>query len=400
MKKLLLLTILVINSFGSIKAADITCPELGKYVVCYYSSWAQYRPIGGRVEMETLDATLCTHLVYTFAGLNLDGEIDALDVNDFPSGSSIGGYQRFNKLKEANPCVKTLLAIGGWTESSEKYSIMAWNAERREEFADRVERFLVEFGFDGLDFDWEYPTQRGGIPEDRENFTLLIKLLRERMELRNRLITVAVGAGSYLFNVAYDPKGLCEHANLLFIMGYDLHYPDITSVQAPLRRELNESLTRDTLEATVNYFISNGCPAEKIVLGLPSYGRTYTLANPSSSGLGAPVYGTGNPGPYTQESGFLGYNEICQDIYSSTWRVTFLENNVAKVAVNGNQWIGYDDPETITKKTQYAMDKKLGGVMFWSVDTDDFYGICHDAAYPLLTAANKVFGNNMRSRKI
>lgn len=56
-------------------------------VVCYYSSWSQYRSGSGKFVIERIIPEMCTHLVYAFAGINLDGEIDSLDSNsDFANG--------------------------------------------------------------------------------------------------------------------------------------------------------------------------------------------------------------------------------------------------------------------------------------------------------------------------
>lgn len=63
---------------------------------------------------------------------------------------------------------------------------------------------------------------------------------------------------------------------------------------------------------------------------------------------------------------------------------------MAKYAVKGYQWIGYDDPDTVRDRTEFVVERKLGGVMFWSIDTDDFMGNCHNEQFPLLNAAYKV----------
>lgn len=88
-----------------------------------------------------------------------------------------GIYKKFNSLKKVNPRLKTIIAIGGWNEGSIKYSEMASTDEGRKKFAQSVVAFLDRHGFDGLDMDWEYPTQRGGNNEtDRDNFVLLLRV--------------------------------------------------------------------------------------------------------------------------------------------------------------------------------------------------------------------------------
>nr|CAD7429083.1 unnamed protein product [Timema monikensis] len=146
-------------------------------VVCYFGSWAVYRPDNGKFDVEDIDPSLCTHLIYGFAGLGESNSIKALDSwNELPDDYGKGEYRvmflsdafgRFVKLKAISPQTKVMLAIGGWNEGSSKYSDMASTASNRQQFADSVVAFLTKYGFDGLDVDWEYPAQRGGVDADK-----------------------------------------------------------------------------------------------------------------------------------------------------------------------------------------------------------------------------------------
>ena len=93
-------------------------------MVCYYGSWAAYRPANGRFDVENIDPFLCTHLIFGFAGLRpYDNAIYALDpYNELCENWGRGAYERFTGLKKINPTLKTLLAVGGWNEGSRKYS--------------------------------------------------------------------------------------------------------------------------------------------------------------------------------------------------------------------------------------------------------------------------------------
>jgi chitinase len=94
-----------------------------KKMVCYYGSWAVYRPGAGKFDVEDLDPFICTHIIYGFAGLGYDNTIISLDpYNDLPENWGKGAMVRFTGLKSQNPELKAILAIGGWNEGSEKYS--------------------------------------------------------------------------------------------------------------------------------------------------------------------------------------------------------------------------------------------------------------------------------------
>lgn len=92
-------------------------------MVCYYGAWAVYRNAAGKCDVEDLDPYICTHFIYGFAGLSSNNTIESLDpYNDLEDDYGKGAYKRFNGLKQLNPELKTLIAIGGWNEGSEKYS--------------------------------------------------------------------------------------------------------------------------------------------------------------------------------------------------------------------------------------------------------------------------------------
>jgi chitinase len=93
----------------------------------------------------------------------------------------------------------------------------------------------------------------------------------------------------------------------------------------------------------VHFWLKSGCPPEKLILGVPFYGRAFTLADKNQNGLGAPTTGPGTAGPYTREAGMLGYNEICESMKQGGWSVVRNEEQRTPYAYKDNQWVGYDD---------------------------------------------------------
>lgn len=87
---------------------------------------------------------------------------------------------------------------------------MAYKEESRKSFADSVLRFLVYYGFDGLDMDWEYPTARGGIAADGENFIALLKIIKETISPWGLILTTAVPIDDSLLGTAYDAAAMAE----------------------------------------------------------------------------------------------------------------------------------------------------------------------------------------------
>ena len=123
----------------------------------------------------------------------------------------------------------------------------------------------------------------------------------------------------------------------------------------------------------VRHWIKRGCPRSKLVVGIPTYGRSWTLSSSTSTAVGSPASGAGSPGPVTKEGGFLAYNEICQKIQKGDLtKVSDPTNKMGPYAHGAGQWVGYDDPAMAGLKARYILDQKLGGGMFWDLPSDDF----------------------------
>lgn len=89
--------------------------------------------------------------------------------------------------------------------------------------------------------------------------------------------------------------------------------------------------------------MSQGAPPEKMILGLPFYGRSFTLKSADKHDVGSPTVGAGAKGSYTREPGMLGYNEICEELQKGKWTVVYDDQQRVPYAYNGKQWVGYDD---------------------------------------------------------
>ncbi|XP_046455827.1 acidic mammalian chitinase-like [Daphnia pulex] len=362
-----------------------------KKMVCYYGSWAVYRPGNGKFDVENIDPFICTHIVYGFAGLGSDNTIKPLDpYNDLYENWGKGAFLRFTGLKKKNPELKALIAIGGWNEGSEKYSLMASDPAKRAIFVNSVVNFLITYNFDGFDFDWEYPGNRGGAIIDKINFVLLLRELKSAFAPYGFLLTAAVSPGKSAIDSAYDIPAVASALDQIHLMAYDYHgsWETYTGLNAPLYANPSvESGSNLLLNVnwTVNYWISNGAPASKIILGMGLYGRGFTLASPTQNGFYAYAPQPITAGPYTRESGTWGYNEICEKFKADpSWTVVRDSSYLTPYAFKSSQWIGYDDQQSLTIKAQYASSMNLGGAMVWSMETDDFRGLCHNVPFILI----------------
>ncbi|KAG5683554.1 hypothetical protein PVAND_012827 [Polypedilum vanderplanki] len=260
---------------------------------------------------------------------------------------------------------------------------------------------LNKHNFDGFDFDWEYPAQRDTTygSADKENFVELLKVLKSKLSSNGKLLTIAVGATASSASVSYDIPNVAANVDFINLMSYDLHglWDSKTGINSPLYSGPSDVSSYEkqlNVDSIVNYWLNQGCPKSKLIVGIPLYGRTFTLANSNNNGVGAPIYGGGEMGSFVPESGFLGYNEICYNINNKGWRRFWEDTQKVPYAVSGNQWVGYDDAESLSYKLNYIKNRDLGGAMFWSIETDDFANICDKGKFPLIKAAFSALINN------
>ncbi|XP_050715987.1 chitinase-3-like protein 1 isoform X2 [Eriocheir sinensis] len=377
-------------------------------MVCYYASWAVYRTGDGKFDVEDIDPAICTHLIFAFAGLGPNNDtIKVLDPwNELCGGGGNCAFDRFTGLKRLKGKRKrdlvTLLAVGGWGENSEKYSTMAANPAKRSSFVSSAIALLKNHDFDGLDFDWEYPTKRGGNPEDKANYVLLLSELKNALHANGMMLSAAVSAGKYTIDPAYDVPGMAQHLDLVNVMTYDLHgawelqthhhsglyaHPNDTDGGAMLNQDF-----------AISYWISKGMPANKIAIGVPMYGRCWTLSG-SSTGYYAPANQPGAPGPYTNSPGFQGYNEICEAIMNEGWTVAIepgMKEPYVYSLAHDRIWCSYEDGNSVKIKAQYAAAHGLAGMMVWGIEMDDFLGKCGRVFNLIKTMRETYAGPNIR----
>ncbi|EON97103.1 putative bacteriodes thetaiotaomicron symbiotic protein [Phaeoacremonium minimum UCRPA7] len=316
---------------------------------------------------------MLTHLNVAFGYITSDFKITNMD------GVSTTMYKNAAAVKSKNPNLKVLIALGGWSFSDpgnwqSVFPTMASTASNRATFINNLLGWLSEYGYDGVDFDWEYPgaDDRGGSEGDGENFTALLKELRTAINASGKEYIVTFTApSSYWYLRHFDITNMVGNVDWINLMSYDLH--GVWDSNNPIGNQVIAHTNLTEIDLALDLFWRNNIEPSKIVLGLGFYGRSFELSSPSCWRPGCEFSGPGAEGVCTKTAGILSYREISGIIDQTGGGKPYFDEVAAVkyMVYNGNSWISYDDADTFKLKIAYANTIGLGGLMIWAIDQDD-----------------------------
>lgn len=354
-------------------------------VIGYFTNWAHHRKAPCAFKTSDVRAELFTHINYSFAGVKASADKESYELTPTSPEDETRLYGEVIALKQKNPKLEVLLSVGGWAFNDKPtewiFSAMAETPARRASFIRHATEYLRRFGFDGLDIDWEFPVaeDRGGRPEDRANFTALLRELRAhfreeaqksgRPELK---LTIAAPAG-FLFYQNLELDQIHEPLDWINLMTYDYHgdWDKKTGANAPLIDQGAD------IEESIAAYVAAGTPRGKLVLGFATYARGF--GGVESATPGSPASLPGPEGPCGKDSLMVHHvaDWVKTGRYQETWDV--VTQTPYAYSKKEKAWITYENAKSYGIKLDFLKREKLGGAMFWAIDLDD---VAH--GYPLI----------------
>ncbi|KAK7955358.1 glycosyl hydrolases family 18-domain-containing protein [Apiospora saccharicola] len=340
-------------------------------VIGYYEAWVHDRKCNG-MSIDQIPVGALTHLMFSFAYIT-PGEFQIVPMDDLDPKL----FSQMSALKKQNKGLKVMVALGGWTfndpgATQRVFHDVASTRANRAKFIGNLLSFLRQYAYDGVDFDWEYPgaTDRGGAEGDGENFTLLLEELKDAIKSQPIDYQVSFTTPtSYWYLRHFDIKASAAAVDFVNVMSYDLH--GVWDADNPIGSNVLAHTNLTEIRLALDLYWRNGVGAEKLNLGIGFYGRSFQLADPSCHEPGCKFLGGASPGSCTKNSGTLSYREIVDIVEKHKLKPYYDKKNQVKWIVwNNDQWISYDDEETIEAKVKFANEQGLGGLLIWSVDQD------------------------------
>jgi len=340
---------------GNVGGSNLPNKVEGRVVAAYVTYYGKSTP----------DPSYFTHLIYAFAELYIDSK------GEYKTFKVQGTEERFAKiaaLKQKYPHLKISIAFTNTVSNPDNgqnggFSLLAKSDAYRKAFALDCKTFLQKWSIDGVDMDWEFPGLTWGagaafdVTVDVANHVLLMKQLRETLGSQY-LLTYAgyckdkemvPGGSRYI-----DIKAVAPYVDFVNIMTYDMD-------AAPRHQSaLKSPQAYQDCDRAVKAYLNAGMPANKLVLGIPFYGRRSFDSTPTAIDYKNII--TLNPQNYKIDN----WDEAA---------------SVPYVTNNGAYYCGYDNEKSIAIKGEWLLGLGMKGMMYWDYDGDDSKGTLRKAVW-------------------
>lgn len=342
--------------------------------VTYYEAFNNQRPCLN-MNVSSIPVSKYTHVHFAYANITSNFTIS---VDGAPTE-----FETFAGIKGT----KRIVSFGGWAFSTDPLTYMIFREgvklANRNKLAQDVVDFIEAHDLDGVDFDWEYPGEPdiagipAGSPHDGPNYLAFLKEVRSLLP-SGKSISIAAPA-SYWYLRAFPIADMAKVLDYIVYMTYDLHGiwdlgNKYSQVGCPggncLRSDIN--LTDTTYALAM--ITKAGVPANKIMVGTTSYGRTFEMTTPGCWTQDCHYSQAGRPGECTGTAGYLADAEINSIIATNPSATTHFDggSDTNILVYNNTQWVGYSSDTTRKTRSSFYQGLNFAGTSIWAVDLTEF----------------------------
>jgi chitinase len=320
---------------------------------------------------------LYTHLAHAFITADENGIVR--------TNRNVPSRELISQAHQAG--VKVVLSLGGWGWDKQFAAIVS-KPEAEDRYATSVLEMVDAFDYDGIDLDWEYPDTK----EEVAGFERLARRFRKQLDQlgskKHRPMVQTMAAAASTNTLKWLPTELLlDTMNWINVMTYDMagEWTDYAGHHSPLFASAKQPGSPRSSELSIKYLMERGMPASRLALGIPLYGKGFSASEPYAKnpkkgqrGLG------GHYAKLVQLQKEQGWTRQWDDETKNPWLV----------APDRSAVIGYDDPESVALKTEWAMKLGLRGVFFWEVSGDRLA----DGTNPLQEASRQRLNESVSER--
>lgn len=306
-------------------------------------------------------AEILTHIHVAFGHITMDGELTALD-HPF--------LKQMDQVRKWNPDIKIVLSIV--PHEPDAFTHVSASEELRGNVAKSCRRLVEEEGFDGVDFDWEYPcvpsNNMNCSPQDKHNFTLLCQAARKGLdEAGGGILSIAAGADLYYIE-SVEVGELAKILDYVCLMTYDLKcgFHALSGHHTALYSSTGD-IFRNSCDQALRLFESAGFPKEMLLMGAAFYSRQWHDVQDRYHGFLQYTKAGGGYGP--------NYDKLAAEYIDKNGYVRYWDDEAkAPFLFNGSTFISYDDEESLGYKCDYVKREGIGGIFYWC-HTGDTSGV-------------------------
>lgn len=355
-------------------------------LVCFLRNEAFGRPGVRRFSVDSVPTDMCTHVVYSYL-VNRWGSAD-FEFHKIGGQGEKSILKDLSALKGNNPKLKVLFSYGSGNHMDHLLERLKSN-KNRDDLAKSIGHLVREYHLDGVNIHVEGPGHSACNKDDVLKVLGFITALRREFGNRDLYITYQLPACINPKCDAIPKDALVRFLDYAFLMTFDYKLDDLSKTKLTSGLYYYEGDPKKTIEteSCLGRYINAGVPKHKIVPGIVTYGRSFTLDNPAYNGVSAKLkknHPLGYAANFTKTDGYMDYVETCRRVSYWKWKREWVKYAATPYIYYKDQWVSYEDKDSVDVKADWFRKRWFGGIFVWTLDADDYIGSCNRELFPMV----------------